>query len=242
MKRLLEISDLKVSVDSKLVVQGVSLSISKGEVHALMGPNGSGKSSLALALTGHPSYKAGGKVKLDGKDLLSMSADKRAREGLMIAFQAPIAIPGVSVFHFLRQAYENLTGEKENVLDFKARLVDLMDKVGLDESFVKRYVNDGFSGGERKKLEVLQVLLFKPRLVILDEVDSGLDVDSLKVVAEVVRGIVDEGESSVLVISHYKRLLEYLKPDKVHIMGKGKIVKSGGRKIVDEIEEKGYGR
>ncbi len=244
MAKLLEVKGLEVLVEGKKVLDGVNLSIGKGEVHALMGRNGSGKSSLALALAGHPKYevklKRSGGVKFAGKNLLALPADLRARAGIMLAFQAPIAIPGVGVFTFLRQAYNQMRGEIA-VVDLKKRLLVIMEDLGIPEEFLGRYVNDGFSGGERKKMEVLQAILLKPRLLILDEIDSGLDVDSLKLVASAVRKMVRENDTSVLVISHYKRLLEYLEPEYVHVMRDGRVIKSGGSGLVEEIEKGGYG-
>lgn len=239
---MLKIRNLRVFVDEKNVVKDVDLSIAKGEVHALMGQNGSGKSSLAFAVAGHPTYVIeSGEIVFRGKDFLVLEPNERVRAGVFLAFQSPVAIPGVSVFHFLRQSYEAVTGKHENVLDFKKRVVVLLKKLGLSEDFLKRYVNDGFSGGERKKMEILQVLLLKPKLVILDEVDSGLDVDSLKMVADNIRELVKKDGVSFLIISHYKRLFEYVKPDHVHVMKGGKIVKDGGADLIDEIEKEGYG-
>lgn len=239
---MLTITGLHVTVEKKDVLSGVDLRVGRGEVHALMGPNGSGKSSLALTLSGHPAYTATkGTVRFLRKNLLAMSVPERARAGLFLAFQAPVAIPGVTVFTFLRQAYEAMGATSVDVVAFKKRLVSLLSDVGLDETFLGRYVHDGFSGGERKKLEVLQVLLFAPKMVVLDEVDSGLDVDSLKLVAAHVRTLVSEKSLAVLVISHYRRLLEYLEPDFVHVMKGGVIVQEGDRMLAEEIEHKGYG-
>lgn len=239
---MLKIRNLRVSVDNKNVVKDINLFISGGEVHALMGKNGSGKSSLALAIAGHPVYEVeDGGVMFEGENLLEMKPDERTRMGIFLAFQSPVAIPGVTVFHFLRQSYEIVTGKHGDVKDFKDEVVVLLEKLGLSEDFLNRYVNDGFSGGERKKMEVLQILLLKPKLAILDEIDSGLDVDSLKMVAGTIRELVKGGDVAFLVISHYRRLFEYIEPKYVHVMQEGEIIRSGGAELVDEIEEEGYG-
>lgn len=236
----LRISGLKVEVEGKEVVSGVDLEVSGREIHGLMGPNGSGKSSLALALMGHPRYEVKeGKVEFEGEDLLEMEPDERARRGLFLGFQTPVALPGVSVFRFLKNAYERVRGGKLEVKEFKKKLVEELEEVGLGEEFLQRNVNEGFSGGERKKMEILQARMLEPSLVVLDEVDSGLDVDSLKVVAESVKKLVGQG-SGVLVISHYPRLFEYLEPEKLYVMKEGEMFKEGGAELVEEIEKKGY--
>lgn len=242
MSKILELIDFKVEVEEKQVVRGVDLGIEEGSIHALMGPNGSGKSSLANAIIGHPKYKIleGSKATFRGKDILGMVADERARDGILMAFQSPIAVPGVKVFTFLREAYRQLGGGDLGVGEFKKKVVKIMERVGLESEFLGRYINDGFSGGERKKMEILQMLLFKPKLMIIDEIDSGLDVDSLKVVAEGITSLVKDSGSSVIIISHYKRILEYVKPQTVHIMKEGLLINSGDIDLIDKIEEKGY--
>lgn len=238
---MLIIRDLSVSVGEKNVVKGVNLSISKGEVHALMGRNGSGKSSLALTIAGHPAYTVeSGEIVFEGKDLLEAKPDERVRMGIFLAFQSPVAIPGVTVFHFLRQSYEAVTGKHSDVKDFKDEAVVLLEKLGLSEDFLKRYVNDGFSGGERKKMEILQILLLKPKLAILDEIDSGLDVDSLKMVVGTIRELVGGSDVAFLIISHYRRLFERIEPKHVYVMQEGEITRNGGVELVGEIEEGGY--
>lgn len=237
---MLKIQGLRASVAGVRVLCGVGMEISAGEAHFLMGPNGSGKSSLAMTLMGNPLYRVGGgEVKLEGKDVLKMSVEERAKAGLFLSFQNPVVIPGVSVFHFLREAYGVVTGKKVNVLEFKRKLEEMVGKVGLDSSIIKRYVNDGFSGGERKKLEILQMLILEPRMVILDEIDSGLDVDSLKLISKVIKRRVEE-KVGFLIITHRGEMMRYFSPDKVHVMKKGLIVRSGGKEVVKEIESNGY--
>lgn len=245
---MLEIKDLHVSSEGlsrseagKQILRGVSLKIKPGEVHALMGPNGSGKSSLSLALMGHPRYKVtSGKIKIDGKDISTLTPDKRAKLGLFLAMQYPVAIPGVSVTNFLRSSLRNLNGKMkpaEFVKTTKAKMVDLK----IDESFARRSINDGFSGGEKKKMEVLQLSILKPKYALLDETDSGLDVDALKIVAQVIKKV-SGPKIGILLITHYQRILKYIRPDYVHILIDGRIVKSGDYKLAQEIEESGYAK
>ena len=236
---MLEIRDLHVSSDGKEILKGVSLKIKPGEIHALMGPNGSGKSSLSLALMGHPRYKTtSGSIKIDGKGITALTPDKRAKLGLFLAMQYPVAVPGVSVTNFLRSSLRNLKGNvkpAEFVQTTKAKMADLK----IDESFASRSINDGFSGGEKKKMEVLQLSILKPKYAVLDETDSGLDVDALKLVAKGINNVAGP-RIGILLITHYQRILKYIKPDFVHILIDGKIVKSGGHKLAERVEEEGY--
>lgn len=238
-KTMLEIKDLHVSSDNKEILKGVSLKIKPGEIHALMGPNGSGKSSLSLALMGHPRYKiTSGSIKIDGKDITALTPDKRAKFGLFLAMQYPVAVPGVSVTNFLRSSLRNL---KENVTpaEFVQTTREKMSELKIDESFATRSINDGFSGGEKKKMEVLQLSVLKPKYAVLDETDSGLDVDALKLVARGINNVASPG-IGILLITHYQRILKYIQPDFVHILIDGKIVKSGGHKLAERVEEEGY--
>ena len=236
---MLEIKDLHVYSENKQILKGVSLKIKPGEIHAFMGPNGSGKSSLSLALMGHPRYKiTSGKIKIDGKDITSATTDKRAKLGLFLAMQYPVAVPGVSVTNFLRSSLRNLKGNitpAEFVKTTKSRMADLK----IDESFATRSINDGFSGGEKKKMEVLQLSILQPKYAVLDETDSGLDVDALKLVAVGIKKA-SGPKIGIILITHYQRILRYIKPDFVHNLVDGKIVKSGDYKLAERIEEKGY--
>ncbi len=240
-KVLLAIHDLHVSVEGIEVVKGVSLELRAGEKHALMGPNGSGKSSLANALAGHPAYEiTAGEVLLDGRNLLEMDATERSRAGLFLGFQYPLAVPGVTVTNFLRTAIKAHRGEDDEVLrGFRAELKEAFELLEVDKTFASRYVNDGFSGGEKKRFEVLQMSLLKPKVAILDETDSGLDIDALRIVS---RGIntTAGGENAILLVTHYQRILDYVKPDRVHVMMAGKIRLSGGWELATRLEEKGY--
>ena len=236
---MLDIDNLFVESDKKRILKGVSLKIKPGEIHTLMGPNGSGKSSLSLALMGHPRYKVvSGKIKIDGRNITSLTPDKRAKLGLYLAMQYPVAIPGVSVANFLRTASKNLnkhTKASEFITELKSKMTDLK----IDKSFASRGINEGFSGGEKKKTEVLQLSILKPKYAILDETDSGLDVDALKIVAEGINKTHDS-KLGILLITHYQRILRYIKPDFVHILVDGRIVKSGNYKLAEDIEKKGY--
>lgn len=239
-KRVLEIRDLHVSIEGKEILKGVSLAVKKGEVHALMGPNGSGKSTLSFVMMGHPKYKVTrGKILLDGKDVTKMSPDERARLGLFLGFQYPTEISGVSLFNFLKTAYNSSRKEKVSSMEFREIMADKMKLLGVHEDFVKRYLNEGFSGGEKKRGEVLQMAVLEPRMMVLDETDSGLDVDSLKVVSNGINKVSGK-DNCVLLITHYQRILKYVKPDRVHVMIDGRIAKSGGRGLAEELEEKGY--
>ena len=246
----LEIKDLHISIDGKQILTGLNLGLDKGEVHAIMGPNGSGKSTLANAIMGHPKYSIdSGDILVKGESILNLSTDLRARKGLFLGFQYPTEIPGVGYSHFLRNAYNTLNkslGEDQNrevfitVREFHEYVKKNLDAVGLDPSFLSRYLNEGFSGGEKKRSEVMQMLVLKPNIAILDEPDSGLDIDSVKSVAEAINQLIDTG-AGVLVITHYARILRYLKKlDHVHVVAKGKVIKSGGKELSEELEAKGY--
>lgn len=236
----LEIEDLHVSVDDRPVLKGVNLVIRGGEVHSLMGPNGSGKTTLSYTLMGHPKYRVDkGAIRLDGKDLVPLTPDQRARAGLFLAFQHPVEIPGVTVANFLRQAVNAIRGENVGVIDFHKELREKMGLLEMDEAFAKRYLNEGFSGGEKKRMETLQMLMLKPRFAIMDETDSGLDVDALKVVCRGINAM--RGPSfGALIITHYNRMLHYVEPDFVHVMLDGRIIRSGDRGLAVELEERGY--
>jgi Fe-S cluster assembly ATP-binding protein len=236
----LEIRDLTVEADGQEILTGVSLDVEQGNVYALMGPNGSGKSTLAYAVAGHPGYEVtGGTVTLDGEDVLAMTPDERAQAGLFLAMQYPVEIPGVSLTNFLRMSLNAVTGEDFPVREFMSRIKDEMAALEMDESFLQRNVNEGFSGGEKKRFEIVQMALLRPRFAILDETDSGLDVDALKTVAEGVGRMVGP-DLGVLLITHYTRILRYIRPDEVHVMIGGRIVRSGGPELAEELEDKGY--
>ncbi|HVW22598.1 MAG TPA: Fe-S cluster assembly ATPase SufC [Opitutaceae bacterium] len=238
----LEIKNLHVSIGDKEIVKGVSLVIRSGEVHAIMGPNGSGKSTLAKAVAGHPDYAVtGGDVLLDGKSLLEAEPDERARAGVFLAFQYPSEIPGVSIANFLRAALQarQAEGEELDASAYYKRLYEKMDLLKIDRKFTSRSVNDGFSGGEKKRCEILQMAMLEPRYALMDETDSGLDIDALKIVAEGVNRLRGPG-LGVLLITHYQRLLNYIVPDHVHVMADGRIIKSGDRGLALELEAKGY--
>ncbi|MCL4875548.1 MAG: Fe-S cluster assembly ATPase SufC [Anaerolineae bacterium] len=248
MSSVLEIRNLHVSINDAPILKGVNLVIKEGETHALMGPNGSGKSTLAYAITGHPMYEVtAGEVILDGVNILELEADERSRMGLFLAFQYPVAVPGVTVANFLRQAINARLEAKSTDPDFKGisipeftRLMrSKMDLLGIDHKFAGRYLNDGFSGGEKKRNEILQLAVLEPRYAILDETDSGLDIDALRIVADGVNRLKGPG-LGVLVITHYKRMLDYLAPQHVHLMMDGRVVESGGPELADDIEARGY--
>ncbi|HUR14958.1 MAG TPA: Fe-S cluster assembly ATPase SufC [Mycobacteriales bacterium] len=238
---VLEVRDLSVSVDDKEILKGVSLTIRAGETHAIMGPNGSGKSTLAYSLAGHPKYTVtGGTATLDGEDLLAMAVDERARAGLFLAMQYPVEIPGVSVSNFLRTAATAVRGEAPSLRLWVKEQKEAMAALEMDPAFANRNVNEGFSGGEKKRHEILQLELLKPRIAILDETDSGLDVDALRVVSEGVNRVRATGETGTLLITHYTRILRYIEPDFVHVFVDGKIVAEGGKELADELEANGY--
>jgi len=243
-KLVLEIRNLTASIDGNQILKGINLTINKGEVHAIMGPNGSGKSTLAKVLAGHPAYEVtGGEVIYDGKNLLEMSPDERAREGVFMAFQYPVEVPGVSNAQFLRLAYnekqKHIGADELDPLEFKDLLKEKAALVEMDASFMTRSVNEGFSGGEKKRNEILQMAVLDPKLSVLDETDSGLDIDALRVVAEGVNKLHDPNKA-VIVVTHYQRLLNYIVPDFVHVLSGGRIVKEGGKELALELEEKGY--
>jgi len=242
---MLEIRNLHAGIEGTEILKGIDLTINKGEVHAIMGPNGSGKSTLAKVLAGHPQYQVtAGEVLYNGKNLLELAPHERALEGVFMAFQYPIEVPGVSNAQFLRLAYnekrKHLGEEELDPLEFKDLLKERARVVEMDASFMTRSVNEGFSGGERKRAEIAQLLVLKPKYAILDEIDSGLDVDSLKTVAEAIKIAVKEQNVGMLVITHYQRILHFLKPDFVHVMKDGKIVKTGKIALVKQIEKTGY--
>ncbi|HUR59504.1 MAG TPA: Fe-S cluster assembly ATPase SufC [Opitutaceae bacterium] len=238
----LVIQDLHVAIGEKVIVKGFSLTVNAGEVHAMMGPNGTGKSTLAKVIAGHPDYRVvSGDVLLDGKSILELEADERARAGLFLAFQYPSEIPGVSIANFLRAAQQARMGEGEE-LDATAyykRLYAKMDLLKIDRKFTSRAVNDGFSGGEKKRCEILQMAMLEPKFALMDETDSGLDIDALRIVAEGVNTMRGP-KLGVLLITHYQRLLDYIVPDFVHVMWDGRIVKSGDKSLALELESKGY--
>jgi Fe-S cluster assembly ATP-binding protein len=236
----LEIEDLHVEVEGKEILKGIDLTVRQGEVHALMGPNGSGKSTLAQVLMGRTTYViTQGVVRFRGEDITKWTADKRAQHGLFLAFQYPTEIPGVSVVNFLRSAYKAAKGEQISALAFRKRLKEKMNLLGVEDQMVARYVNQGFSGGEKKKNEVLQLAVLEPDIAILDETDSGLDIDSLKAVATGIQQLIGP-DLGVLLITHYQRILNYITPDRIHVMMDGRIVQSGGPELAHELERKGY--
>lgn len=265
---MLEIKDLKVSVEGQPIVKGVSLSVKPGEIHAIMGPNGSGKSTLAYALAGHPAYDVvvgnsksearnskqikkskseflKSSVLLDGEDVLEMSPDERAKKGLFLAFQYPVEVPGVGVEKFLRLAREARFEDEPNkqfdkAIDFRKFVSKLAEDLEVKKSLLKRGLNEGFSGGEKKRLEILQMAVLEPKFAVLDETDSGLDIDAIKAVAQGVREVVARYNTGVIVITHYQRILDYLKPDYVHVMKEGVIAESGGREVAERLEKQGY--
>jgi len=243
----LEIKGLTVSVETedgpKEILRGVDLTVRSGETHAIMGPNGSGKSTLAYSVAGHPKYTiTGGTVTLDGEDVLAMSVDERARAGLFLAMQYPVEVPGVTVSNFLRTAKTAIDGEAPKLRTWVKDVKTAMGNLKMDPAFAERSVNEGFSGGEKKRHEILQMELLRPKIAILDETDSGLDVDALKVVSEGVNRAQEAGDVGVLLITHYTRILRYIKPDFVHVFVDGKIVEEGGPELADRLEDEGYDR
>ena len=237
----LEVKNLAASVNGKQILKDVSFTINGGEIHALMGPNGAGKSTLGYVLIGHPNYEVlHGSIKIDGVELADKLPEERARAGLFLAYQTPVAVQGVKLSTFLRLAYNQLhPDEKIKIQDFHAMLKKYMNEVGLDETFISRSVNEGFSGGERKRVEILQMMILKPKFVILDEIDSGLDVDALKMVADEIRKFYSK-DVGFLIITHYQRILKNVEPQFVHVLVDGKIAKEGGNDISLKIEEEGY--
>lgn len=242
MAPLLEIRRLHTEIEGQSILKGVDLVIKPGEIHAVMGPNGSGKSTLANTVMGHPHFMVtDGDVRIDGESILEMEPDERAKKGVFLAFQYPLEIPGVSMANFLRSAVNSRLGEGEEVdiLDFHDTMEQQLEEVKMDAAFANRSLNEGFSGGEKKKAEMVQMAMLKPRIAIMDETDSGLDIDSLQNVSDVVNGMRGP-DFSALIITHYKRILNYIKPDHVHIMVDGRIAMSGGPELADELEAKGY--
>ena len=242
---VLEIKNLQVSViteaGNKEILRGVDLTIKSGETHAIMGPNGSGKSTLAYSIAGHPKYLiTGGSVTLDGNDVLEMSVDERAMAGLFLAMQYPVEVPGVSVSNFLRTAVTAIRGEAPKVRTWVGEVKEAMASLNIDTAFSERNVNEGFSGGEKKRHEILQMELLRPKIAILDETDSGLDVDALRIVSEGVNRVKANSDLGVMLITHYTRILRYIKPDFVHVFANGKIVEEGGPELADKLEEQGY--
>jgi Fe-S cluster assembly ATP-binding protein len=243
----LEIRGLTVTVDTengvKEILRGVDLTVKSGETHAIMGPNGSGKSTLAYSIAGHPKYTiTGGTVTLDGEDVLAMSVDERARAGLFLAMQYPVEVPGVTVSNFLRTAKTAVDGEAPKLRTWVKDVKEAMGNLRMDPAFAERNVNEGFSGGEKKRHEILQMELLQPKIAVLDETDSGLDVDALRVVSEGVNRAKDNTDVGVLLITHYTRILRYIKPDFVHVFVDGKIVEEGGSELADRLEAEGYDR
>ena len=243
------IKNLRVSVEDKLILKDLSLEVKQGEIHAIMGPNGSGKSTMAYALAGHPKYEVeGGEVWMDGVNLLELPPDERARMGLFLAFQYPTAIPGISMANFLRTAV-NAAKSKGNgdgnghgnipIVEFRKLLTEKMELLRMDKSFARRYLNEGFSGGEKKRAEILQMALLEPKFAILDETDSGLDIDALRIVSEGVNALTGP-DRGFIIITHYQRILNYIKPDFVHVMYNGQIIESGGPELAKRLEETGY--
>jgi len=242
---VLEIKGLHVTVeadgDQREILKGVDLTVRAGETHALMGPNGSGKSTLAYAVAGHPKYTiTGGSVTLDGQDVLEMTVDERARAGLFLAMQYPVEVPGVSVSNFLRTSVTAIRGEAPKLRPWLKEMRTVMDDLAIDQAFAQRNINEGFSGGEKKRHEILQLELLQPKIAILDETDSGLDVDALKVVSQGINRVRDTGETGILLITHYTRILRYVQPDHVHVFSGGRIVAEGGPELADTLEEHGY--
>lgn len=241
---LLEIKNLHAGIEDKEILKGLNLAVNKGEVHAIMGPNGSGKSTLSKVLAGHPSYEVtGGEVLFEGKDLLELEPDERAREGIFMAFQYPVEVPGVSNSQFLRLAYnekmKHLGQEELDPLEFNDYLKEKAKLVEMNPEFFKRSVNEGFSGGEKKRNEILQMAVLEPKLAILDETDSGLDIDALRIVAEGVNKL-RSSENAIILVTHYQRLLNYIEPDFVHVLANGKVVQSGNKDLALKLEEQGY--
>ncbi len=239
------ITDLHASVETeqgpKEILKGVDLHVKPGEIHAIMGPNGSGKSTLAYSIAGHPKYTiTSGSVSLDGVDLTEMTVDERARAGMFLAMQYPVEVPGVSVANFLRTAKTALTGEAPKVRTWVKEVDAALDRLQLDHSFSSRSVNEGFSGGEKKRHEIAQLELLNPKFAVLDETDSGLDIDALRIVSEGVNRFADQGDRGVLLITHYTRILRYIKPDFVHVFVNGRVAEEGGQELADELEATGY--
>jgi Fe-S cluster assembly ATP-binding protein len=236
----LEVHDLHASVEGKEILKGIDLTVRQGETHAIMGPNGSGKSTLSNVIMGRPGYVVtAGKVVFQGEDITLLTADQRAKRGLFLAMQYPVEVPGVSVVNFLRTAYTAVKGGQTSALAFRKHMKEKMEVLGVEDAMVARYVNQGFSGGEKKRNEILQLAVLEPQIAILDETDSGLDIDSLKTVATGIAQLVGP-DLGILLITHYQRILNYITPDFVHVMIDGRIVKEGGKELAQELEAKGY--
>ena len=237
---LLVVDNLHVSVEDKPILNGLNLTVEAGQVHAMMGPNGSGKSTLSFCLMGHPKNQiTGGRILYQGEDVAGLSPDERAKRGIFLAFQYPTAIPGVTIANFLRASLRGVRGQEVPVKEFRQTVKSQLKALGIPDGFMNRYVNDGFSGGEKKRLEILQMAVLNPKLAVLDETDSGLDIDALKTVAAGINALRGP-ERGMLIITHYQRLLNYIKPDVVHVMVNGRIVRSGGPELALELEAKGY--
>ncbi len=240
MSELLRVEGLKVAVEGKEILKGLDLTIQTGETHVIMGSNGAGKSTLFNAIMGNPKYVVtGGKIFFEGKDITAAPVNERAKAGIFMAFQAPIAVQGISVENFIRNAKSTVSGENQRIMPFRKKLHKQMDQLKMDRSYASRYVNDGFSGGERKKAEILQMCMLEPKLTMLDEIDSGLDVDAVRIVSETVAQYHNE-TNSILVITHHSEILQAVKPDFVHVLIDGKIVKNGDASLIGEIEANGY--
>lgn len=240
-KNLLDIQNIKVGIESKIVLDGLDLQINEGETHVLMGPNGAGKSTLGNVIMGNPVYTLeGGKIFFDGQDITDLDTDKRAKAGLFMSFQNPLEVPGISLETFIRSALQQKTGERVKLFAFQKELKAAMELLNMDSSYASRDLNVGFSGGERKKSEILQLLMLKPKLAILDETDSGLDVDAVRTVSKGIEEYQKSQNGALLIITHSTKILESLKVDKTHILAKGKIAKTGGSELVQEINEKGF--
>ncbi|EIW00139.1 Fe-S cluster assembly ATPase SufC [Thermoanaerobacter siderophilus] len=237
---LLEIKDLHVEVEDKYILKGLNLTIKKGEIHAIMGPNGGGKSTLCNSIMGNPKYKVtSGQILFEGEDITNLKVNERAKKGIFLSFQYPEEIPGITVDNFIRTSVNIVTGQNMSMLQFAKDMKNTLELLDMKSEYRSRYLNVGFSGGEKKKTEILQMAFLKPKLVMLDEIDSGLDIDALKVVAEAVKKLKNE-EMSILIVTHYNRILDYLEPDVISVLMDGKIVKSGDRDLAKILEEKGY--
>jgi Fe-S cluster assembly ATP-binding protein len=241
---MIKIHNLQAVVDEKEILKGINLQINKGQVHAIMGPNGSGKTTLAMTLMGHPNYHVPEKMsrfEISKKNILTLLPEERAKHGIFVSFQSPVEVTGVSLLAFLRTAWkETNPTEKKSLSIFKEEVKVALQKVGLPENFMHRSVNEGFSGGERKRAEIVQLLILRPKFAVLDEIDSGLDVDSLKIVAKAITELVSSSQTAILLITHYQRILHFMRPDAVHVLINGKIQKSGDIELVKKIEEEGY--
>ena len=240
----LTIESLHTSIEGKEILKGIDLKVLPGEIHVVMGPNGGGKSTLAHSLMGHPSYEiknSKSKIKIDGEDIVGLSPDERAKKGLFLAFQYPVSIDGVSVQKFLWKSYQAIHPKaKVSVVDFRKKIYQVTDELTISRDLLKRSLNDGFSGGEKKRIEILQLMLFEPKYVILDEIDSGLDVDAIKLVAKGIKDAVKKHNVGVIIVTHYRRIVDHLDYSRVHVLMDGKIVKSGGKELLSKLEKDGY--